>query len=88
MGSRGCLNDVQWRKFSCACHESNPGRPAHSSSRYRLSHPTPHRLHAVLKHNSSNYYNSKDVEVQLKVTSMKACAIDYIISSERIFLFM
>jgi hypothetical protein len=37
MGPKAGLDDVEKRKIACHYKESNPGRPAHSPSLYRLS---------------------------------------------------
>jgi hypothetical protein len=39
VGPRERLDAVEWRKISCLCRKWNPGRPARSSSLYRLSYP-------------------------------------------------
>jgi hypothetical protein len=39
MGPIAGLDAVEYRKSSCLCRESNPDRPARSSSLFRLSYP-------------------------------------------------
>jgi hypothetical protein len=40
LGPRAGPDAMVQRKISCPCRESNPGRPAHSPSLYRLSYPS------------------------------------------------
>jgi hypothetical protein len=43
------MDAVEYRKISYPCRESNPGRPAHSTSLFRLRHPGSHILGDVLQ---------------------------------------
>jgi hypothetical protein len=39
VGPRASLDTVEYRKIPCPCRKSNPSRPAHSPSLYRLRYP-------------------------------------------------
>jgi hypothetical protein len=76
VGSRAGLDTEARREILCLCRGSNPGRPVHSQSLYRLSYPSspkcwylPTNSHSVTIQKTNNRHLHQNENLKSQITS-------------------